>query len=158
VSNRKVENRTTAGIVVSRSTAPLAHAATVRLVVCLGAGGAWPEHAGGHTDRLECCCIAGSARNNAWRSGTFVGVDLSRLRIVAPLSRCRVATVGAAWIDAGHGRAADGFSSVADTNDIAGMGTAAITAVASLLFLFTRIHPLLVLAMAAALVASGLLV
>lgn len=37
-------------------------------------------------------------------------------------------------------------------------GTAAITAVASLLFLFTRIHPLLVLAMAAALVASGLLV
>ena len=37
-------------------------------------------------------------------------------------------------------------------------GTAAITAVASLLFLFTRIHPLLVLAVAAALGASGLLV
>jgi chromate transporter len=37
-------------------------------------------------------------------------------------------------------------------------GTAAITAVASLLFLFTRLHPLLILATAAALGASGLLV
>jgi chromate transporter len=37
-------------------------------------------------------------------------------------------------------------------------GTAAITTVASLLFLFTRLHPLLILAAAAAFGASGLLV
>lgn len=36
-------------------------------------------------------------------------------------------------------------------------GTAAITALAAVLFLFTRIHPLLVLAAAAAMGASGLL-
>jgi len=36
-------------------------------------------------------------------------------------------------------------------------GTAAVTVAATLLFLFTRIHPLLVLAIAAALGASGLL-
>jgi hypothetical protein len=38
----------------------------------------------------------------------------------------------------------------------AGWGTAAITAVAAVLFLFTRLHPLLVLAAAAAIGAAGL--
>jgi chromate transporter len=39
----------------------------------------------------------------------------------------------------------------------AGWGTAAVTAAAALLFMFTRLHPLLVLAAAAALGASGVL-
>ena len=39
----------------------------------------------------------------------------------------------------------------------AGWGTGAVTAVATLLFLFTRVHPLIVLGVAAALGASGVL-
>ena len=43
------------------------------------------------------------------------------------------------------------------TDMLGAVGTAAVTVVATLLLLFTRIHPLLILAKAAALGASGIL-